>query len=156
MVMLWGTDVVTSFRCYWHLFIILITLLFYFLEPLYAQMLQWWGYYLFSILGTYKNRLINISMNMKATSQKSIKAESWMSENTYKIMYPTGASASKFYGPPKIHKKDVSLRPIVSSIGSFTCGVAIELARILTALVGKSIYHVNNSRNLQMKSETPN
>ena len=75
-----------------------------------------------------------------------MKTEFGMNENTYKIMYPTGASAPKFYGLPKIHKKEVPLRPIVSSIGSVTYGVANELARILKPLVGKSIYHVNNSK----------
>ena len=67
-----------------------------------------------------------------------------MDENTYKRMYPTGASAPKFYGLPKIHKKDVPLRPIVSSIGSVTYGVAKELSGILKPLVDNSIYHFNN------------
>ena len=75
-----------------------------------------------------------------------MKAESGMSENTYKMMYPTGAGAAKFYGLPKIHKKDVTLRSIVSSIGSVTYEAANELARILKPLVGESIYHVNNSK----------
>ena len=72
-----------------------------------------------------------------------------MSENTYKIMYPTGVSTPKFYGLPKIHKKDVPLRPIVSSIGSVIYGVAKELARILKPLVSKSIKHVNNSKEIR-------
>ena len=49
--------------------------------------------------GKHKNRLINIL--------KSMKAEHGMSENTYKMMYPTGASAPKFYGLPKIQEKDI-------------------------------------------------
>ena len=85
-----------------------------------------------------KNKLINIL--------KKIKTEGNMDENTYRRIYPTGASAPKFYGLPKIHKKDVSLRPIVSNIGSVTYGVAKELSRILKPLVGKSIYHINNSK----------
>ena len=85
-----------------------------------------------------KNKLINIL--------KKIKTEGNMDENTYRRVYPTGASAPKFYELPKIHKKDVLLRPIVSSIGSVTCGVAKELSRIFKPLVGKSIYHVNNSK----------
>ena len=56
----------------------------------------------------HKNRLINILKNMTA---KNMTAESGRSENTYKMMYPTGASAPKFYGLAKIHKKDVPLRP---------------------------------------------
>ena len=75
-----------------------------------------------------------------------IKGEGNIDENTYKRVYPTGASAPKFYGLPKIHKEDVPLRPIVSSIGSVTYGVANELSRILKPLVGNSIHHVNNSK----------
>ena len=53
-----------------------------------------------------------------------MEVESEMSENTHKMMDPTGASAPKFYGLPKVHKKDIPLRPIVSNIGSVTYGVA--------------------------------
>ena len=67
-------------------------------------------------------------------------------ENTYRKVYPTGASASKFYRPPKIHKEVVPLRPIVSIIGSVTYGVVKELSRILKPLVGNSSHHVNNSK----------
>ena len=84
-----------------------------------------------------KNKLINIL--------KMIKGEGNIDENTYKRVYPTGASAPKFYGLPKIHK-DVPLRPIVSSIAYVTYGVAKELSRILKSLVGNSIHHVNNSK----------
>ena len=53
-------------------------------------------------------------------------------------MYPTGCVPPQFYGLPKIHKPDTPLRPIVSSCGSVTYGVAKELAKILKPLVGKS------------------
>ena len=59
-----------------------------------------------------KNKLINILKKMKTESEKD--------DNTYKKMYPTGASAPKFYVLHKIHKKEVPLRPIMSSIGSVT------------------------------------
>ena len=61
-------------------------------------------------------------------------------------MYPTGASSSKLYGLPKIHNKNILLRPIVSSQGSVTYGVAKELARILKPLTGNTIHQVNNSK----------
>ena len=69
-----------------------------------------------------------------------------MQENTYRKMYPTGASPPKFYGLPKIHKKNIPLRPIVSSIGSVSYGVAKELARIIKPLMGNSQHHVHNSK----------
>ena len=85
-----------------------------------------------------KNKLVNIL--------KKIKAETGMQENTYRKMYPTGVSPQKFYWLPKIHKKNIPLRPIVSSIGSVSYGVAKELARIIKPLMGCSQHHVNNSQ----------
>ena len=61
-------------------------------------------------------------------------------------MYPTGCVPPKFYGLPKIHKPDIPLRPIVSSCGSVTYGVAKELAKILKPLVGKSPHHINSTQ----------
>ena len=92
-----------------------------------------------------KNRLINIL--------RSMKTEGRLEDHTYKKMYPTGASSPKLYGLPKIHKKNIPLRPIVSSQGSVTYGVAKELARILKPLTGNTIHQVNNStKNLQRAS----
>ena len=61
-------------------------------------------------------------------------------------MYPTGCVPSKFYGLPKIHKPDTPLRPIVSSCGSVTYGVAKELAKILKPLVCKSPHHIHSTQ----------
>ena len=61
-------------------------------------------------------------------------------------MYPTGCVPPKFYGLPKIHKPDTPLRPIVSSCGSVTYGVAKELAKILKPLVGKSPHHITSTQ----------
>ena len=85
-----------------------------------------------------KNKLIN-----KLTK---IKTDTRMDDNTYRRMYPTGTVVPKFYGLPKIHKKNTPLRPIVSSIGSVTYGVAKEIARIIKPLVGSTEHHVNNSK----------
>ena len=52
----------------------------------------------------------------------------------------------KFYGLPKIHKLDTPLRPIVSSCGSVTYGVARELSKILKPLLGKSPHHINRTQ----------
>ena len=60
-------------------------------------------------------------------------------------MYPTGAVPPKFYGLPKIHKRGIPLRPIVSSRGSISYEVAKELARILKPLVGSSPHHIKNT-----------
>ena len=75
-----------------------------------------------------KNKLINLL--------KKIKTDRGISDHLYKKMDPTGAVAQTFYGLPKIHRRDIPLRPIVSSRGSTTYEVAKELARILRPLVG--------------------
>ena len=58
-------------------------------------------------------------------------------------MYPRGCGASKFYGLPKIHKQGTPCRPIVSSCGSVTYGVAEKLTKIIKPLVGKSPHHIS-------------
>ena len=84
-----------------------------------------------------KNKLISIL--------KGFKNQTGLDSNTYKSMYPTVCVPPKFYGLPKIHKLDTTLRPIVSSCGSVTYGVAKELAKILKPLVGKSPTHINST-----------
>ena len=84
-----------------------------------------------------KNKLINLL--------KKIKAKGGINDQLYKKMYPTGAVAPKFYGLPKIHKRDIPLRPIVSSKGSLNYEVAKELSRILRPLVGISPHHIRNT-----------
>ena len=64
----------------------------------------------------FKNKLISLL--------KSIKSEGGIHENTYKRLYPTGATPPKYYGLPKIHKSGMPLRPIISSIGSVTYATA--------------------------------
>ena len=63
-----------------------------------------------------------------------------------KRLYPTGAGSPKFYGLPKITKEGMPLRPIVSSIGAVSHETSKELARIPKALVGKSPYQVQNTK----------
>ena len=85
-----------------------------------------------------KNKLINIL--------KRVKTKTRLDSNTYKSMYPTDCVPPKFYGLPKIHKPDTRLRPIVSSCGSVSYGVAKELAKILKPLVGKSPHHITSTQ----------
>ena len=60
-----------------------------------------------------------------------VKSQTGLNNQTYKAMYPTGCVPPKFCSLPKIHKPDTPLRPIVSSCGSVTYGVAKELAKFL-------------------------
>ena len=86
---------------------------------------------------TIKNKLITIL--------KRVKSQTGLSNQTYKAMYPTGC-VPQVYGLPKIHKPDTPLRPIVSSCGSVTYGMAKELAKILKPLVGKFPHHINSTQ----------
>ena len=88
----------------------------------------------------YRNKLINLL--------KTIKTQEGINEALYKKIYPTGAGIPKFYGLPKIHKKETPLRQIMSSIGSVSYATSKELARILQPLVGRSPYHVHNNQDL--------
>ena len=85
-----------------------------------------------------RNQLINIL--------KRVRNQTGLDSNTYKSMYPTGCVPPKFYGLPKIHKPDTPLKPIVSSCGSVTYGVAKELAKIRKPLVGKSPHHITSTQ----------
>ena len=59
---------------------------------------------------------------------------------------PQKPAHQKYYGLPKVHKEGIPLRPIVSSIGSVSYETAKELSRILKPLVGKTSYHVKNTK----------
>ena len=66
------------------------------------------------------------------------------------VTQPTGKCTQlvlppKFYGLPKIHKIGTP-RPIMSSRGSITYGVAKELAGIICPLVGQSPHHLKNTQ----------
>ena len=91
--------------------------------------------------GTYKTLKTDPTNRMKTkliSLLKKIKSEGGINDTQYKKMYPTGAVPPKFYGLPKIHKRGIPLRPIVSSRGSISYEVAKELARILKPLVDSS------------------
>ena len=61
---------------------------------------------------------------------RRLKRETNMDEGMYRTMHPTGCTATKFYGLPKIYKPGTPLRPIVSSRGSVTYGVAKVIAKV--------------------------
>ena len=72
-------------------------------------------------------------------------------EGMYRTMYPTGCTAPKFYGLPKIHKTGTPLMPIVSSRGSVTYGVANVITKVFKALVGKSPHHIQSTSDFVSK-----
>ena len=68
-----------------------------------------------------------------------------LSNVQYREKDPTTEVPQKFYGLPKVHKKEIPFRPIVFSIGSITYNLAKNLAKILSLIIGKGEYHLTNS-----------
>ena len=86
----------------------------------------------------YKTRLIAILREWK--NNKVI------SDKLYHRLYPTADLPPRFYGLPKIHKSNIPLRPIVSSIGNITYNLSKFLTQVLSPLVGKTEHYIKNSR----------
>ena len=88
----------------------------------------------------YKRKLVSILTNLKK--------EGKISEAKYKELYPTAENVPRLYCTPKIHKPGTPLRPIVDYTSTIGYSTSRWLADILGALVGKTIHHVQNSKNL--------
>ena len=84
---------------------------------------------------------------------RRIKKGRKLEEGTYRTMYPTGCIPPKFYGLPKIHKTGTPLRPIVSSRGSVTYGVAKVLSKVIQLLVGKFPHHIQSTSDFVSKAK---
>ena len=69
----------------------------------------------------------------------------------YRKFYPKGCSVPKFYGLPKIHKKDTPLRPIVASYSFPAIGVGRFLATIFMSLPTTQKSYIKNSIDLVEK-----
>ena len=94
---------------------------------------------------TYKNRLVKILREWKK--------EGTISNSVYHKIYATSEDIPKFYGLPKIHKKDSPLRPIVSGIESISYKAAKYLVAILNALTGKNGFTIKNSEDFVNKNK---
>lgn len=84
-----------------------------------------------------KGELVNIL--------KECKEDNVMSNQLYRQLYPKREEVPKFYGLPKIHKKDYPLRPVMPNVGSISHPVAKYLANTMGPLVGQTPQNVNNS-----------
>ena len=87
------------------------------------------------------------------TKLRKIKKDGNLDEGTYRVMYPTGCVPPMFYGLTKIHKTGNPLRPIVSSRGSVTHGVAKVISKEIKPLVGKSCHHIQSTRDFVSKAK---
>ena len=73
------------------------------------------------------------------TKLRSIIRDNNLDDGMYKAMYPTGCVNH--------------LRPLVSSRGSVTYGVATVLSKVLKPLVGKSPHHIQSTGNFVSKAK---
>lgn len=69
-----------------------------------------------------------------------------LADRDYKRLYLTSSVIPRFYGLPKVHKKNEPLRPIVAYRGSTTYKVAVFVAGILAPLAGNNGYSLKNSK----------
>ena len=92
-------------------------------------------------LTTIQRSIVNFNQTYKKIIGR--KHDEWLALIEYHPRIP------KIYGLPKTHKKDVPMRPIVSSIDSAPHKIGKALAKILTPLLGKiSPAHLRNSGDL--------
>ena len=87
----------------------------------------------------YTEKTVNEFVSQLVAGNKITKIQS------YRLKSSNGR-APVLQGLPKLHKKNTPLRPIVSFIGSPTCNLSKDLARILSELTGKNDHHVRNSK----------
>ena len=63
-----------------------------------------------------------------------LKTKGVLDESAYQKVRPQGSKPARIYGLPKLHKPDTSLRPIVSSIGTYGYEISKLLSEILKPL----------------------
>ena len=88
----------------------------------------------------YKRKLVGMLQNLKK--------EDKITEGQYKDLFPTAENIPRIYATPKIHKNNVLLRPIVDYTGSIGYKTSRALADILGPLIGNTVHHVKNVKDL--------
>ena len=75
---------------------------------------------------------------------KQFKDDSLITNDTYNTLYSSGSAYSVLYGLPKVHKRDVPLRPILAAYNSPNFATAKYLVPLLSDLTSNQ-YTLNNS-----------
>jgi hypothetical protein len=70
-----------------------------------------------------------------------------------KCLIPHNPQTPRIYGQPKIHKKDIPLRPIVSAIGAPTHALACFLVDKLQSFIGKTPSFIKDSSDFIQKTQ---
>ena len=121
-----------------------------------------------SILKTSQFRKLDtdLTKSLERKVQQTLrKIKHKFEENEYKKFYPTGSSSGLFYGTPKVHKlqqqqqqqrlEELTMKPIISNIGTATYEIAKYLNKLLTPL-SKSDYNILHTEDLirRLREET--
>ena len=69
-----------------------------------------------------------------------MKNKDFFTDERYDKIYPSGSKPASIYVPPKIHKlnsnkNNLSLRPIISSIGTYNYNLSKLLANLLPSVI---------------------
>ena len=80
-----------------------------------------------------------LAIEKKVTnSLKLLHSDRHISDKLLDRLTPRYSDPPQMYGLPKVHKENIPMRPIVSTIGSPTYRLAKELARILTPSLART------------------
>jgi len=65
---------------------------------------------------------------------RKLKADKCISEAEYNYCFPTGSQPARLYGLPKVHKDNLSFRPLLAASGTFNYKLAKRLCKRLAHL----------------------
>ena len=91
----------------------------------------------------YKRKLVGMLQNKK--KENKITDDQY---DQYKELFPATENVSRTCATPKVHKTGVPLRPTVDYMGSIGYNTLRAVADILGPLIGNTIHHVKNSKDL--------
>ncbi|XP_065559605.1 uncharacterized protein LOC136026830 [Artemia franciscana] len=79
-----------------------------------------------------------------------------INDKLYQTLLPVRPVIPRFYGVPKIHKPDIPLRPIISTVGSATQKLERYLAGILRSITLSSKHTIRNTKEVVDKLNSIN
>ena len=82
--------------------------------------------------------------NKIADDLKRLRNQGHLDHRLCDFLIPRYSTPPQIYGLPKIHKEDILMQPIVSTINSPSYKLAKDLARNFTPLAGNTAYTVRN------------
>jgi hypothetical protein len=104
--------------------------------------------------GTYKKLKGDPTCNVERKITKMLtkcEKDGYITRKHRLYLQPNCSTPPQLYGLPKVHKANIPLRPIVSTIGSPVYRLSKMLARILTPLSGKTESYIKNSTDFAKK-----